>query len=149
MNGLMLASVLSMAGMAILFASILAFANSKLKVEEDPKNPENLLTRVYYDKALNDMVYSVENPGEPADFSEGMTILWEAYPQKNNYIRGDKGGSGGTGGSGGGADNESKDNDLASLQKQYDEAVAAGQASRAITLKNRIWSMKQARKNAA
>jgi len=36
----MIASVLSMAGMAVAFASILAFAHSKLKVEEDPRVDE-------------------------------------------------------------------------------------------------------------
>jgi len=37
MDSLTTVSVLSMAGLAIIFASILAFADKKLKVEEDPK----------------------------------------------------------------------------------------------------------------
>lgn len=40
MDNLMLASILSMAGLAILFASILAFADKKLKVVEDPRIAE-------------------------------------------------------------------------------------------------------------
>ena len=36
MDNLMLASVLSMAGLAVLFASVLAFADKKLRVVEDP-----------------------------------------------------------------------------------------------------------------
>lgn len=37
MNDLLLAAVISMAGLTIFFASILAFADRKLRVEEDPK----------------------------------------------------------------------------------------------------------------
>ncbi|MEA3488900.1 MAG: RnfABCDGE type electron transport complex subunit B [Candidatus Omnitrophota bacterium] len=37
MDDLMLVSVLSMAGMAIIFASVLAFADKKLRVQEDPR----------------------------------------------------------------------------------------------------------------
>ncbi len=40
MNNLMLSSVLSMAGLAVLFASVLAFADKKLKVKEDPRVDE-------------------------------------------------------------------------------------------------------------
>ncbi|MFH1878901.1 MAG: RnfABCDGE type electron transport complex subunit B [Candidatus Omnitrophota bacterium] len=40
MDNLMLASVSSMAGLAVLFAGVLAFADKKLRVEEDPKITE-------------------------------------------------------------------------------------------------------------
>ncbi|MFH1395471.1 MAG: RnfABCDGE type electron transport complex subunit B [Candidatus Omnitrophota bacterium] len=40
MNNLMIASILSMAGLAIFFASVLAFADKKLKVEDNPEVDE-------------------------------------------------------------------------------------------------------------
>lgn len=119
-----------------------AIFGRNIMVQEDEKDHESLVTRVYYDKARNDMVYSVVNPGEPAEFNEGMALLWETYHQKNNYIRGDGGGSGAQGGEGAGG--ESVDtSDLAKLQKLYDESIAAKQTSKAIALKNRIFALKQ------
>jgi len=125
-----------------------AIFGRNIMVQEDDKDPESLVTRVYYDKARNDMVYSVVNPGEPAEFNEGMALLWETYPQKNNYIRGDGGGSGAQGGEGAGGE-PADTSDLAKLQKQYDEAIAAKQTTRAISLKNRIFAIKQQGSRAA
>lgn len=109
-------------------------------VEEDEKDLNNLAIRGYYSQG-GEQIYSIENPGEPADFNEAMGMIWERYPQKNNYIRGDRGGSGAQGGAGGGEPPES--DDIATLQKQYDEAIAAKQTSKAISLKNKIHAMKQ------
>jgi hypothetical protein len=119
-----------------------AIFGPNIKVEEDPKDPETLLTRIYYDKAGSDLIYSVANPGEPAEFNEGMQILWETYPQKNNYKRGDGGGSGAQGG-GDGGDETVETSDIATLQKQYDEAIAAKQTTKAISIKNRLFALKQ------
>ena len=117
------------------------------EVQEHPDKPEKLIVRAYYSPG-GEMIYSTANPGEPADFNEGMAAIWELYPHKNNYIKGDKGGSGGTGGTGGGEKEDTSD--IATLQKQYDEAVAAKNTTLAISLKNRIWDLKQkARKVAA
>jgi hypothetical protein len=124
-----------------------AIFGGNIKVEEDPKDPDNLLTRIYYDKVGSDLIYSIANPGEPAEFDEGMAILWETYPQKNNYKRGDKGGSGAQGG-GDGGDETVETTDIAILQKQYDEAVAAKKTNVAIALKNRIWDLKKRNKAA-
>ena len=124
-----------------------AIFGSNIKVEEDPKDTETLLTRIYYDKVGSDLIYSIASPGEPAEFNEGMTILWETYAQKNNYKRGDGGGSGAQGGGNGGEEEPS--GDIATLQKQYDEAIAAKQTGKAISIKNRLFALKQKAKKAA
>jgi len=117
-----------------------AIFGKNFKVEESPTDPDKLLTRVYYDNG--ELIYSAARPGEPADFHEGMASLWEQYPQKDNYIRGDRGGSGAQGGQGGGREKEDT-SDIATLQKQYQEAVAAKKTTLAISLKNKIWDLKR------
>lgn len=61
---------------------------------------------VAYDQSGKE-VYSLQKPGELADFDEAMELLINAYPQKDSILKGDvKGGSGANPGGGGGGNNK-------------------------------------------
>ena len=96
--------------------------------------------RAYYDKANTDLVYSKVNPGEPADFDEAITFIIDRYPGKDNILRANASGSGGSGGSG---QNASGTDDLSVLQKQYKDALKAGESGLAVALKNKIFQLQQ------
>lgn len=106
-----------------------------------------LLLRAFKDPGkYEDPIYSMENPGEYASFSEAMNELWEQYPGKESLTAAGKPGSGSQGGSG---DNDFDGDDLKKLKADYVQAKKDGNAKLAISLKNRMWSLEQARKKSA
>lgn len=56
----------------------------------------------YYDEARTKKVYSVSNPGTPAEFEEAIAAIVKAQPDKDHILKGKVGGGGGAGGGGGG-----------------------------------------------
>lgn len=60
--------------------------------------------------ANGNTIFSPSNPGEPADFDEALTHLVNAYPQKDQILKGTGAGGGGAGGGNGGGGNQSKGN---------------------------------------
>lgn len=112
-----------------------AYFGKYFKVEED-ENTGDLVTRAYYSNG--DMIYSRSNPGEPADFTEGMNEIWEKYPGKDSQMRGRKAGSGGSGGSG----SDDPPSQIARLQAEYEEAIAAKDTSKAIVLKRKLHELR-------
>lgn len=110
------------------------------KVEE--VNGE-LVVRGYFTNG--DIVYAVSNPGEPADFNEAMGLIFDVYPGRDKLLRASPGGSG----AGGGGGAEETSDDIATLEKEHAEAIAAGAASKAISLKNKIFQLKQAKRSRA
>jgi len=71
--------------------------------------------------AAGNVIYSKENPGEPAEFDEAMTIILDNYPDKDTIMKGNgTGGSGGrdTGGSGGSENMSAMDKIQMGLKKR-------------------------------
>lgn len=120
-----------------------AMFGPQFRVEE---NNGELVVRAYYSNG--DLIYSKSNPGEPADFNEGMQEIFDKYPGRDNYLRSTGGGSGAAGGGGGGG-GKGEDDDLTTLQRQYDEAVKAKNTALAITLKNKIHYLRQKQRGRA
>lgn len=93
-------------------------------------------------------IYSIMRPGEIAKFDEALEIIIDKDPNKNDYLvsaqNAGSGAGGGSGGGGGGGRDELKD-----LQKQYDEAVKAGNGRLAIRLKNKMHEVRMGLNNAA
>lgn len=115
----------------------LALFGKDFKVEEN-KTTKQLHIVGYYNGSeilskQPDMV------GEIAPVEEALEYLIERYPHKDRIMTAGKSGSGAGGGEGGG---EPKD-ELAKLQKQYNDAVAAGDGRKAISLKNKIHALQQ------
>lgn len=52
--------------------------------------------------AAGNQIFSKTRPGEPADFEEAFEIIVDAYPNKDNILKGDIKGGGGAGQGGGG-----------------------------------------------
>jgi len=52
--------------------------------------------------AAGNTILSMENPGKPAEFDEALTVLIDAYPNKDSIIRSEAGGGGGHTPQGGG-----------------------------------------------
>lgn len=98
-----------------------SFARSKF-VAEDLVIPSDLVEArfgkqfkiednsvVGYDSSGN-VIYSKTSPGEKAGFEEALSMMVEAYPQKDHILKGaNKPGSGAPGGSGEGGDNKTID----------------------------------------
>lgn len=99
------------------------------KVEESEGG--ELVVRAYFSNG--DPVYSRKNPGEPADFEEGIQAIFDAYPGKDKLLRTNSGG-GGQGGDG----DQTKGDELSKLKKQYSDAQAAGDVTTMTSLKRRI-----------
>ena len=116
------------------------YFGQNFKVEES--NGE-LVVRGYFGNG--DIVYAVSNPGEPADFNEAMNLIFDVYPGKDKLLRAAPGGSG----AGGGGGAEEVTDDIAALEKQHADAIAGGQASVAIRLKNKIFDLKQKKRGQA
>lgn len=113
------------------------------KVEEEEKSGKLVL--IAYD-AKGDQIYSRSNPGEKAEFDEAMTAIFDAYPGKDKLLRSS---SGGSGSGGGGASGTGGDLDeVKQLEKDYADALKAGNAKAAIGIKNRLFEAKR-RKGAA
>ena len=99
----------------------------------------------YYNNG--DQVLSRQNPGELAEFDEAMSSIFDAYPGKERLLRAKGGGTGSGGGTGGEGDDEP--NDIKKLETEYAEATKAGDAKKAIGIKNRLWRLKQQKQQKA
>lgn len=114
------------------------YFSKHFKVEE-VKDSDELTLVAYYTNG--DQVFSRQNPGEIANFDEAMTSIFEAYPGKDRLLRARGTGSGAGGGGGGAGDDESDDIKL--LETQYAEATKAGDAKKAIAIKNKLFKLRQ------
>ena len=94
--------------------------------------------KCYFDTGDIVLSASPERIGEHATFEEGMQILFDAYPNKDLYLRSKKG-SGAKGGSG----DDEPTTDLAKLQQDYSEAAKDKNTHLMISLKNRIATLRQ------
>lgn len=115
-----------------------AYFGKHFKVEQ-PKEPGKSPYLRAYD-FNGDLINSKVNPGEPADFDEAMGIIIDLYPAKDSILISSGGGSGAGGGGGGGI---TPADELAKLKKQHAEALAAGQTTTAVALKNKIFALQQ------
>lgn len=80
------------------------------------------------------MIYSRQNPGEPADFNEAVEEIISKYPMKDRILRAGKQGSGSQGNHDGGNPGDK----LSKLRKQHAAAVKSGNMALAIAIKNQI-----------
>jgi hypothetical protein len=88
-------------------------------------------------------IYSRKNPGELADFDEALETVIDQYPMKDNIFRAGKGGSGAGGGqSGGGGGGEATE--IQKLEVAYKEAIDKKDAKLALSIKNRLFTARQA-----
>jgi len=83
---------------------------------------------------------SLQNPGEPADFEEAISMVIDKYPNKDSILRAPGGGSGGSGG--GGGDRNDPD-ELTKLNRQLTKAVEDNNIGLSIAIKNKIFKLKQ------
>lgn len=113
-----------------------ALFGRQIKIEENDNG--ELKLQCYF--ANGETVYSRSNPGEPADFNEGIELIWNEYPNKNRYTKSAGAGSGATGGSGG---NGGEQDELSKLRKQLEEATAARNTAKMIALRNKITTLQQ------
>lgn len=81
---------------------------------------------VAYDASGNKL-YSKSNPGNPANFEEGLELLIDSYPYKASILKGSGASGSGASGSNGGAGGKRTIN-----RQQYDALDAAGKAQTAI-----------------
>lgn len=106
-----------------------------------------LKLRAYNDPGrFDDPIYSRENPGEFATFTEAMDELWDRFPGKDALMSAGASGSGSGGGSG---DTGGDDDELTRLRKAHEKATKEGRVRDAIALKNQIFRLEQARKKSA
>lgn len=110
-------------------------------IEENSVDPTDVSVRCYRDLKHEKLIYSTTNPGEPADFEEGMVELWENYPQKDNYLRSADRGSGGGGGN---KNNMTPTDELSQLEEQLKTAVEAKDTLRSVVIKNKIADIRKA-----
>ena len=111
-----------------------AYFGKHFRVEQENEAP---ILRAY--DASGHVINSKLNPGEPADFDEAMGFIIDAYPAKDTIMVSSDGGSGG----GGGGNFTNPNDELAVLQKQHKDALAAGQTTTAVSLKNKIFELQQ------
>lgn len=118
-----------------------AFFGHHFKVEEDEKSGKPIV-RAYFDNG--DEIYSAspDRVGEKANFEEAIQILFDNYPNRDQYLKSKKGS-----GAGGGAGDEEPTTDLAKLQKQYDQAFDAKNTPEMIRIKNRMAQIRQANRS--
>jgi len=120
------------------------YFGKNFKVEEDKETKELSLV-AYYNNG--DQVLSRQNPGELAEFDEAMASIFDVYPGKERLLRAKGGGTGAGGGSG--DEHEGDTDDIKQLETDYAEATKAGDAKKAISIKNRLWKLRQQQKKAA
>jgi len=106
---------------------------------EEVKDSDELALIAYYNNG--DQVLSRQNPGELAEFDEAMASIFDVYPGKERLLRAKGGGTGAGGGTGG--DEEGDPSDIKKLETEYAEATKAGDAKKAIGIKNRLWELKK------
>jgi hypothetical protein len=111
-----------------------AYFSKHFRLEENPKTKELNLIAYADPGRFETPIYSRENPGEVASFSEAMSELWDKFPGKDQLMDAPAGGAGSKGGSAGAPDLD----DLAALRAAHAEAVKKGDGKTAIALKNRL-----------
>ena len=114
------------------------YFGKNFRVEEDKETRELSLV-AYYNNG--DQVLSRQNPGELAEFEEAMSSIFDAYPGKERLLR-TKGGGSGAGGGHGDEDGD-ETTDIKKMETEYAEATKAGDAKKAIAIKNRLWKARQ------
>jgi len=114
------------------------YFGKNFKVEEDEKTKEVKLV-AYHDNG--EVVLSRERPGEIARLDEAMTAIFESSPYKEQLLVGSGSGSGAGGGQDGG--DQTPGDDLAILEKQYAEALKNKDGRLSVTLKSRIFALRQ------
>lgn len=111
-----------------------AFFGSNFKVESNEEGEPKL--KAYLG---GEEIMSLQNPGDPADFEEAISIIIDKYPNKDHILRAPGGGSGGGGGQGGGG---SPQDERTKLNKQLEAAqkpaAEGGDPGLAIAIKNKI-----------
>lgn len=116
-----------------------AFFGHHFRVEEDEKNGNEPVVRAYFTNGDPVISASPERVGELANFNEAITLLFDQYPNREQYIKGTGKGSGAGGGAGGAHD----ETDLGKLQAQYTEAEQNRNTALMISIKNKITNLKQ------
>jgi hypothetical protein len=111
-----------------------AYFSKHFRLEENPRTKELTLIAYQDPGRFETPIYSRENPGEVASFSEAMNELWDKFPGKDQLMDAPAGGAGAKGGSGGTPDLDN----LAALRAAHAEAIKKGDAKTAIVLKNKI-----------
>jgi len=119
-----------------------AFFGHHFQVQDD-ENTGQPMVRTFFTNG--DVVYSAspERVGEPATFDEGMQIIFDQYPNRDQYLR-SKSGSGARGGAGG----DEPTTDIAKLRAEYAEAEKNRDTAKMISLKNKITVLQQTGKAA-
>lgn len=116
-----------------------AFFGHHFKVEDDDKNGDAPVVRAYFLNGDPVISISPERVGELANFDEAISILFDQYPNRDQYIRGTGKGSG----AGGGDKGVHDETDLGKLQAQYTEAEKNRNTTLMIALKNKMTALKQ------
>jgi hypothetical protein len=103
------------------------------KVEKDSGTGKNRVIG-YHIGGENDgqKIFSIERPGEIAAFEEAIHIIIDKHPQRDSIIKMSFGGGAG------GADDTPSASKLEKLKKDYDKAIASGNAMEANRLIRRI-----------
>lgn len=118
-----------------------AYFSKHFRVEVGDDGIE-LLLRAYKDPGVfKDPIYSREDPGEPANFTEAMNELWGRFPGRDQLMAAGPSGSGS--GSNAGGEDDAGDDELASLKKAHAKAKEEGRVKDAIALKNRIFRLEK------
>lgn len=117
-----------------------AFFGHHFQVQDDEHTGQPMV-RCFFSNG--DVVYSAspERVGEPATFNEGMQIIFDQYPNRDQYLR-SKSGSGARGGAGG----DEPTTDIGKLRAEYAEAEKARNTPLMIALKNKITALQQSGK---
>jgi hypothetical protein len=117
-----------------------AYFGKYFRLEENSTGELNLVP--YHDPGkFENPVYSRENPGDIATFSEAMETIWDKFPSKDSLMTASSSGSGSGGGTGDDVDID--DTDLSSLKSAHKKALKDGNAKMAISLKRRIFDLQQ------
>jgi len=114
-----------------------AFFGHHFQVQDD-ENSGQPIVRCFFTNG--DVVYSAspERVGEPATFNEGMQIIFDQYPNRDQYLRSKKG-SGAQGGAGG----DEPTTDIGKLRAEYAEAEKDRNTALMISIKNKITTLQQ------
>lgn len=111
-----------------------AFFGHHFKVEEDEKNGNAPVVRAYFSNGDPVVSARPESVGELANFDEAIQIIFDQYPNRDQYVPTGGRGSGAGGGGGGTAE----DDDLSKLQAQYSEAEKTRDTATMIAVKNKM-----------
>jgi len=115
-----------------------SFFGHHFKGEVDEKNGDKPIVRAYFTNGDPVISASPERVGELATFDEAISIIFDQYPNREQYIKTAGGGSG----AGGGAGGQEETTDIGKLQAQYAEAQKARNTPVMIAIKNKITALK-------